>query len=112
MYVGCVFQAIIAYFAGCSNMYMLCLISIDRYKKILFFKQNECLIALIRYFVVTNSPSGTTITIKQTYLSILCAYMLALFWTLMPVIGWSSYDYEVWDEVIFFVFNIINNYRG
>jgi len=38
MYVGCVFQAIIAYFAGCSNMYMLCLISIDRYKKILFFE--------------------------------------------------------------------------
>jgi hypothetical protein len=29
-YVGCVVESIIAYFAGCSNMYMLCLISIDR----------------------------------------------------------------------------------
>lgn len=53
---------------------------------------------------MTSSMPGTNITIKQTYLSILCAYMLALFWTLMPVIGWSSYDYEVWNEVKFFLY--------
>ena len=29
-YVGCVVEAIVAYFAGCSNMYLLCLVSIDR----------------------------------------------------------------------------------
>jgi hypothetical protein len=86
-------------------MYILCLISIDRYKKTtFFFNQNKYLIVCIRYFVVTNLPSATTITIKQTYLSILCAYTLALFWTLMPLIGWSSYDYEVWNEVKFFCF--------
>ena len=32
-YVGCVFESVVAYFAGCSNMYMLCLISIDRWEK-------------------------------------------------------------------------------
>ncbi|CAF1239556.1 unnamed protein product [Adineta steineri] len=75
-YVGCVFEAVIAYFSGCSNMYILCLLSMDR------------------YFVVTRSFTATTITIKQTYTSILCAYIFALFWTLMPIIGWSSYDFE------------------
>ncbi|CAF1016626.1 unnamed protein product [Adineta steineri] len=76
-YAGCVFEAVIAYFSGCSNMYILCLLSLDR------------------YFVVTRSFTATTITIKQTYTSILCAYIFALFWTLMPIIGWSSYDFEV-----------------
>ncbi|CAF1548176.1 unnamed protein product [Rotaria sp. Silwood1] len=75
-YVGCVFEAIVAYFAGCSNMYMLCLISIDR------------------YFVVTRLFSTSFIKIKYAYIIILCIYLLALFWTLLPLIGWSSYDYE------------------
>ncbi|CAF0999718.1 unnamed protein product [Rotaria sordida] len=75
-YVGCVIDAIIAYFAGCSNMYMLCFISIDR------------------YLVVTRSLSTSVITVKRAYIIIICGYLLALFWTLLPVIGWSSYDYE------------------
>ncbi|CAF5017470.1 unnamed protein product, partial [Rotaria sp. Silwood1] len=75
-YVGCVLEAIIAYFAGCSNMYMLCLISIDR------------------YFVVTRLCSTSVILVKHAYITVLCGYLLALFWTLLPVIGWSSYDYE------------------
>ncbi|CAF4055836.1 unnamed protein product [Rotaria magnacalcarata] len=29
-YFGCVIEAIVTYFGGCSNMYMLCLISIDK----------------------------------------------------------------------------------
>jgi r-opsin len=44
--------------------------------------------------VVTRSFSAASITTKQTCIIILCAYILALFWTLMPVIGWSTYDYE------------------
>ncbi|UJR32062.1 hypothetical protein I4U23_019530 [Adineta vaga] len=75
-YTGCVFEAMIAYFAGCSNMYMLCLLSIDR------------------YFVVSRPFTTVTITIKQSYICICCAYLLALLWTLMPLIGWSKYDYE------------------
>ncbi|CAF2933750.1 unnamed protein product [Rotaria sp. Silwood2] len=75
-YVGCVLEAIIAYFSGCSNMYMLCFISIDR------------------YFVVTRLFSGSVITITHAYVTVICGYLLALFWTLLPVIGWSSYDFE------------------
>ncbi|CAF1546236.1 unnamed protein product [Adineta ricciae] len=75
-YTGCVFEAMIVYFAGCSNIYMLCLISIDRYRKI------------IRPF------SAQKANIKQTYLTIAVAYLLSLFWTVMPLLGWSDYDYE------------------
>ncbi|CAF4864337.1 unnamed protein product [Rotaria sp. Silwood1] len=75
-YIGCVFEAIITYFVGCSNMYMLCLISIDRYS------------IMTRSF---QEPSGI---IQRTYTSIGCVYILSLFWTIMPLLGWSSYDYE------------------
>ncbi|CAF0813866.1 unnamed protein product [Didymodactylos carnosus] len=30
----------------------------------------------------------------MAYIGIICAYSLALFWTLLPVVGWSYYDYE------------------
>lgn len=30
-YAGCVIEAILVFYAGCSNMYLLCVISIDRY---------------------------------------------------------------------------------
>ncbi|CAF3663849.1 unnamed protein product [Rotaria sp. Silwood1] len=76
-YIGCVFEAIITYFVGCSNMYMLCLISIDRYS------------IMTRSF---QEPSGI---IQRTYTSIGCVYILSLFWTIMPLLGWSSYDYEI-----------------
>ncbi|CAF1008978.1 unnamed protein product [Adineta ricciae] len=75
-YVGCVFEAMVAYFSGCSNMYMLCLLSIDR------------------YFVVSRSFATTTITPKRSYILIFCAYLIAFLWALMPLFGWSTYDYE------------------
>ncbi|CAF1545172.1 unnamed protein product [Adineta ricciae] len=75
-YTGCIFEAMIVYFAGCSNIYMLCLISIDRYRKI------------------TQPFSPQKVNIKQTYLAIVVAYLLSLFWTVMPLLGWSNYDYE------------------
>ncbi|UJR14687.1 hypothetical protein I4U23_001680 [Adineta vaga] len=75
-YAGCVFEAIVVYFAGCSNMYMLCLISIDRYRKI-------------------NRPFFTRrIETKPIYLAIASTYLLSLFWALIPLAGWSSYNYE------------------
>lgn len=61
----------------------------------LMARRRDLFCSLNRYFVMRQSFSTTTITIKQTYLLILCAYSLALCWTLMPVIGWSAYDYEV-----------------
>ncbi|CAF3357302.1 unnamed protein product, partial [Rotaria sp. Silwood2] len=75
-YVSCVISAIIAYFTGCSNIYVLCLISIDR------------------YIVLTRMSTTPVISVKHAYISILCVYLLALFWSLLPIIGWSNYDYE------------------
>lgn len=51
-----------------------------------------------RYLVVARSFSAATITIKRTYFFISCAYLLSLFWTLMPLFGWSTYDYEVGND--------------
>lgn len=95
-YAGCVFEAIVSYFAGCSNMYMLCLISIDRWELYLL-KRSIVKTSLIRYMVVTKYAPSKAMTIRRTYVSMGCAYVLALFWTAMPLIGWSSYDYEVWS---------------
>ncbi|CAF4353988.1 unnamed protein product [Rotaria sp. Silwood2] len=75
-YTGCVFEAIISYFVGCSNMYILCLISIDRYS------------------IMTRPFQPPSNIIQRTYISIGCIYILSLFWTIMPLLGWSSYDYE------------------
>ncbi|CAF0741489.1 unnamed protein product [Adineta steineri] len=75
-YTGCVYEAIITYFTGCSNMYILCLMSIDRHN------------------IIIHSFSKRIKNIKRPYVLICCAYLLALFWALMPLFGWSTYDYE------------------
>ena len=49
----------------------------------------------LRYIVVTKSFTTTTISLKQTYIAIACAYSFAFFWTMLPLLGWSYYDYEV-----------------
>ena len=48
-----------------------------------------------RYLVVTKSFSHTVINPKQALVIIMGVYGAAFFWTMMPVIGWSKYGYEV-----------------
>ncbi|CAF3468257.1 unnamed protein product [Rotaria socialis] len=74
--ITCTFEGFISYFIGCSNIYILCLISIDRYN------------------IVTRPVNQSMKMNYRAYLSIGCAYMLSLFWTSMPLFGWSFYDYE------------------
>ncbi|CAF3512718.1 unnamed protein product, partial [Rotaria sp. Silwood2] len=49
---------------------------------------------LLIYTVLTRMSTTPVISVKHAYISILCVYLLALFWSLLPIIGWSNYDYE------------------
>ena len=38
------------------------------------------------------------ITVQRAYVSIGLSYSLAIFWVILPLLGWSSYDFEVDEE--------------
>ena len=42
--------------------------------------------------------SRKMITVKRAYVSIGLSYALAIFWVVLPLLGWSSYDFEVEEE--------------
>ncbi|XP_034484661.1 opsin Rh2 [Drosophila innubila] len=50
-----------------------------------------CMIAFDRYNVIVKGINGTPMTIKLSIMKILFIWLMATFWTIMPLIGWSSY---------------------
>lgn len=50
-----------------------------------------CMIAFDRYNVIVKGINGTPMTIKLAIMKILFIWLMATFWTIMPLIGWSSY---------------------
>lgn len=57
---------------GCSSIWSMCMISLDRYN------------------VIVRGMAGQPMTIKYALLKILFIWVMASIWTFAPVLGWSS----------------------
>ena len=53
----------------------------------------------VRRMLLAQYPhSRNLITVKRAYMCIGLSYTLAIFWVILPLLGWSSYDFEVDEE--------------
>ncbi|KAJ8319407.1 hypothetical protein KUTeg_004498 [Tegillarca granosa] len=95
---GCKFYGFLVYFLGVTSMYTLCALSFDR-----------CI-------VITKPFFATNITHTVAGIIIAGCWLLGMFWAILPLIGWNSYELEVpytscsvvWDskEPLRFSYNI------
>lgn len=74
--IGCILSGFIMYFVGCSSIYLMAAISFERF--------------YINYKPLISKRYGTKVT-KIVILSCVC---LGLFWSLLPIFGWSKYSLE------------------
>lgn len=85
---GCVLSAFLMYFVGCSSVYIMAAISVER------------------FYTIYDPSSMKRITFKKSMLSVQICLLFGVFWPFMPVIGWSHYSLEsglvscsvTWDE--------------
>ncbi|XP_070180762.1 pinopsin-like [Littorina saxatilis] len=69
----CVFDGFTVYFLGLSSMYLLAAISVDR------------------YVVIVRPMASTMVTQRVASLAIGVCFLMGLFWTMMPLLGWNHY---------------------
>ena len=70
------FSGFIMYFTACTNVYLMTLISLER------------------YYILKFPTNVKNLNKKNVILAIGGSVMLGLFWSAMPLIGWSHYSLE------------------
>ena len=73
---GCNLEAFLLYYAGCVDIYLLAVISFER------------------FWVIRNPMSIRSMSFKISTLSMSICSLLSFFWSTMPMIGWSKYELE------------------
>jgi hypothetical protein len=74
--LGCVISGFLMYFIGCTSIFLNCAISFER-------------------FFILYEPTGIRKLNKRfCSIMILGCFALGLFWSSMPLLGWSHYSYE------------------
>ncbi|CAF0893793.1 unnamed protein product [Brachionus calyciflorus] len=73
--LGCVISGFLMYFIGCTSIYIMALISLER------------------YFMIYNSLK-TKLNSNQVLFSILICVILGFIWAFLPLVGWSHYSLE------------------
>ena len=64
------------YFCACTNVYLMTMISVER------------------YYILKCPTNVKNLNKKKSYLAIFICVLLGLFWSFMPIIGWSHYSLE------------------
>ena len=67
---GCYLSAYIMYFVGCIHVYMMSIISFER------------------YYVLKSVKNMEKITTKLVIKIVISVILLSLFWATMPLVGW------------------------
>ncbi|CAF1150452.1 unnamed protein product [Brachionus calyciflorus] len=73
--LGCVVSGFLMYFIGCTSIYIMALISLER------------------YFMIYNSLK-TKLNSNQVLFSIFVCGILGFIWAFLPIVGWSHYSLE------------------
>lgn len=69
----CDIYAMVGSLCGCTSIWTMTLIALDRYN------------------VIVKGMSGKPLTIKKVLLEILCTWLFSLLWTIFPMVGWNRY---------------------
>ncbi|UJR29295.1 hypothetical protein I4U23_010509 [Adineta vaga] len=74
--VGCQLEGLIAFLYGCSSCYLLCTVSLSR-----------C------YIIIRPFNAKDVTVMKCVFISCI-AVLVALLWTILPLVGWNEYTLE------------------
>lgn len=74
---GCTFYGFLVYFLGLTSMYNLSALSFDR------------------YIIITKPVFAAKITHSVAGAVIAGCWLLGMFWAILPLMGWNSYELEV-----------------
>jgi c-opsin len=72
----CITTGFFMYFVGCSSIYIMCAISYER------------------FYIVHRIEAFQKLNQKYCMMIIAMCFALSLFWTSMPLFGWSFYSLE------------------
>ena len=75
-YLGCVLTAFLMYWTGCSSIYLMTANSLER------------------FYIICNLLSVQTIKTRNYYYILISCFIIGLFWSTMPLLGWSYYSLE------------------
>ncbi|CAF1397344.1 unnamed protein product [Adineta steineri] len=75
--VGCQIEGVIAFLYGCSSCYLMCTVSLSR-----------C-------YIVVRPFNAKDVTVVKCVIISCIAVLLALLWTILPLVGWNEYTLEV-----------------
>lgn len=75
--LGCTVTAFIMYFVGCTSIYLLTALTYERF---MFLRD---------HMICVRSSNN-----RNSYLKILICIFLGLFWSMLPLFGWSHYSLE------------------
>ncbi|RNA28801.1 melanopsin [Brachionus plicatilis] len=73
--IGCMISGFMMYLIGCTSIYIMALVSLERY----------CLI---------YNSFKTKIDVHQVVFSVLLCFILGFIWAILPIFGWSHYSLE------------------
>ena len=74
--IGCIISGFLMYFVTCTSMYLMAAISVDR------------------FFSIKKPMQARNMHVGKRLLVVLACALLALFWSSMPLVGWSHYTLE------------------
>ncbi len=75
-FAGCTAYAFLCYFLRLTDVFLI------------------ASIAIFRYLITCLPSEGSQITCTTSYKVITCVYLVALIWTLIPILGIGTYDVE------------------
>ncbi|CAF1109325.1 unnamed protein product [Adineta ricciae] len=73
---GCQLEGLTAFLYGCSSCYLLCTVSISR-----------C-------YIIIRPFNAKSVTVKKSVVTCCIAILIALLWTILPLVGWNEYTLE------------------
>ncbi|CAF1121229.1 unnamed protein product, partial [Didymodactylos carnosus] len=82
-----------------TNIYLICLCATDFIGALLeiplpLTSNFACTVSLNKYYMIVKPLSRNILTMRTTFISVALSIFGGLFWSLTPLIGWSSYTLE------------------
>lgn len=74
--IGCKITGFIMYFVGCAGIFIIAVISFER------------------YYIIYNPLSFRQVRVKTICLAIFACLFFAFLWAVLPLFGWSRYSLE------------------
>ena len=94
--IGCILEGYIMYFLGCTSMFLMVAIAIERFVWVikLILEKIIKLISILRFYVIYKPLNMRKIRFSTNIGVIVFCSLKGMFWATLPLFGWSRYTLE------------------